>query len=237
MHLYIDIETIPGQKPYIREDIAKTISPPGNIKKPESIAKWMDESLESATEEKWRNTALDGTLGEIICISWAIDNEDPKVVLRELHNPESSLLAEFFIRLNSDLADKHSDYIKNPVWIGHYLSGFDLRFIWQRCVINQVRPSIEIPYNAKPWDGAVFDTKIEWSGLKSTRSGKSGLKSTGSGKLDSICKAFGYEGKGDIDGSKVWDYVKAGKIKEVAEYCCDDVEKTRLLHKRMTFTI
>jgi predicted PolB exonuclease-like 3'-5' exonuclease len=54
--------------------------------------------------------------------------------------------------------------------------------------------------------------------------------------LDKLCKAFGIETpKGGIDGSKVWDYVKAGKIDEVAAYCARDVEATRKVYKRLTF--
>ena len=111
-------------------------------------------------------------------------------------------------------------------WIGHYITGFDLRFLWQRCVINELPPGFHIPKDAKPWDARVFDTKIEWSGMQST----------GTGTLGAVCKSMGYDGKGDIDGSKVWDYVKEGRIQEVADYCKDDVEKVRILHKRMTFS-
>jgi len=39
----------------------------------------------------------------------------------------------------------------------------------------------------------------------------------------------------DIDGSKVWQYVQDGKIREVAEYCAKDVERTRQIYKRMNF--
>ena len=38
-----------------------------------------------------------------------------------------------------------------------------------------------------------------------------------------------------MDGSKVWDAVKNGEIDKVAEYCRDDVDKLRQIHKRMMF--
>jgi hypothetical protein len=90
-------------------------------------------------------------------------------------------------------------------------------------VINGVKPSVRIPYDAKPW-GDVIDTLYLWKGVS-----KSG------GSLDAICKAFGIPGKGDMDGSKVWDAVKNGEIDKVAEYCHDDVDKLRQIHKRMMF--
>ena len=49
--------------------------------------------------------------------------------------------------------------------------------------------------------------------------------------LDNLCKFFGFEGKGDIDGSQVYPMYKEGKIEEIAEYCRQDVIKTRKLEK------
>jgi hypothetical protein len=33
----------------------------------------------------------------------------------------------------------------------------------------------------------------------------------------------------------VWDYVQAGRIAEVADYCADDVRKVWAVYQRMTF--
>lgn len=216
--IYIDIETIPGQAEWIKEESDSKVSHPGNMSKQETIDKWWKENGAEAIDSAWRKTALDGSRGEIICISWAINDNDPIAVYRDsINDSEGAMLTEFFAHMRSASL--------NNQWIGHYITGFDLRFLWQRSVINQVKPTIKIPYDAKPWSDNVFDTKIEWSGMQST----------GTGSLDSVCRALGYKGKGDIDGSKVWDYVKEGRIEEVVEYCKDDVIKARLLHKRMTF--
>ncbi len=59
----------------------------------------------------------------------------------------------------------------------------------------------------------------------------------GRASLDSMCKALGLDGKpGDIDGSKVWDFVEAGKYQEVMDYNKWDVEQGRKVYKRLTFT-
>lgn len=223
MEITIDLETIPTQRADLKELIFKDISPPGNITKPESIEKWIAEKKPAVIEEKYRATALNGAYGEIVCIGWAFGDEEPQCLYRDLHESEEAILYEF----SKIVYDKVFGVKGQPQilkWIGHYLSGFDLRFLWQRYVINKHQPLFKIPYDAKPWADNIFDTKIEWTGL----TGKGG-------KLDEICRIFGYEGKGDIDGSKVWDYVKAGKIEEVAEYCKDDVIKSRLIYNRMTF--
>ena len=226
MNLYIDIETIPSQLDWVKKEIEDGITAPGQYKKPESIAKWLEDNRESAADDEWRKTGLNGALGEIVCISWAFGDDGILEVHRDLGESEADMLEEFFNLLGDDLDSRSMrGEVIRPIWTGHYISGFDLRFIWQRCVINRINPSISIPYNAKPWGGEIFDTLIEWKGVKSTPGGS----------LDAVCKAMGMDGKGDIDGSKVWDYVKDGRIDEVVEYCKDDVKKVRDLHKRMMF--
>jgi predicted PolB exonuclease-like 3'-5' exonuclease len=55
----------------------------------------------------------------------------------------------------------------------------------------------------------------------------SAFDSRGKVKLDEICKILGLPGKpGGIDGSQVDDYVQAGRIQEVADYCESDVVNT-----------
>lgn len=224
MFIYIDIETIPTQRDDIQAEIAAGVRHPGNISKAETIAKWEVESKPQAIEDAIHSTGLDGTYGEIICLGWAVNDSEPRCIGRNPEDSEAALLHEFFAKLSADLTDTHGNS-RLPTWVGHYITGFDLRFIWQRCVVNKVCPTVPIPYDAKPWGDRVFDTKIEWTGMNKT----------GNGTLHAISKALGYPGKGDLDGSKVWGAIKEGRLSEVMEYCKDDVIKTRLLHKRMTF--
>lgn len=225
MDLVIDIETVPTQRVDLKELIIKNISHPGTMTKPETIEKWNLEKKPAVIDEKYRATALNGTLGEIACIGWMIDDEEPQCLYRGLRESEEAILYAF----DQKIVERIYRTKGRPLtlkWIGHNLTWFDLRFLWQRYVINNLQPGIAIPYNAKPWDDRVFDTRFEWIGA----AGKGG-------SLNEISRALGYPGKsGDIDGSKVWDYVKAGRIKEVADYCKNvDVVQTRQLYNRMTF--
>ena len=53
---------------------------------------------------------------------------------------------------------------------------------------------------------------------------------------DNLAKALGIPGKpDDIDGSKVWDFVKAGKVDRVAEYNTYDVATVVEIHRRINF--
>ena len=170
-------------------------------------------------------TSLYGTVGEIISIAWAVDDAPVEGMIRDVTAAEDGLLLKALAAMNKQLGPMS----RRPLvtWVGHYITGFDLRFIWQRCVINKIKPPLVIPYDAKPWGDQVFDTKNEWSGM-TTRGSYS--------KLDDVMRAFGYDGKGDIDGSKVWDYIRDGKYEEVLEYNKKDVEDVRLAYHRMKFT-
>ena len=225
---YLDIETIPCQTPGYFEKCLASIKAPGNYSKPDTINKWMEENKFIEADKLHRKTSFDGALGEIISIAWAIDDNPVDVIYRDnlLIDDEKKLLVDFFDEI-SKLTDDHGQRTTISTWIGHYLTGFDLRFLWQRCVINGIKPSVIIPYDAKPWDPRVFDTKLEWTGASSSYSGI--------GKLGDMSQAFGFKGKGDLDGSKVYDYWIAGCIEEIAEYNKEDVEMCRRLYKKMNF--
>lgn len=232
MNIYLDIETIPSQSPEVKKEIADGITAPAQYKKQESIDQWLAENRESEADAAWRKTSFDGAYGQIVCISVAIDDAEPVTFWAEdWANYEPRILAEFFKYIEDStsraLSFGASSKIK-PVFIGHYVADFDLRFVFQRAVMLGIKPPSCIPFKAKPWDADVFDTMTEWAGTK------------GRVSLDKLCKVMGVDRKGteiadEIDGSKVWDFVAAGRIADVAKYCAADVERTRAVYKRLTF--
>lgn len=222
MKFTIDIETCPAQDPSIKAAIAATIQPPGNISKAETIELWHIEKKPALIEEQWRKTSFDGSCGHICVISVSLDDADPIAFCaggRWLED-ERDVLGQLFDFIDTECA-KHPNV--RPQFIGHNVIDFDLRFIFQRAVVLGIAPSHHIPFAARPWDDAVYDTMTRWAGTKDRIS------------LNKLSKALGLAGKGDIDGSMVWDYVNAGRIQEVAKYCCDDVSLTRDVYRRMTF--
>ncbi|HSI24991.1 MAG TPA: 3'-5' exonuclease, partial [Methylotenera sp.] len=50
--------------------------------------------------------------------------------------------------------------------------------------------------------------------------------------LDDLAKLCGFPGKLGMDGSKVWEAFKAGKIEEIRNYCETDVANTHLVYLR-----
>lgn len=221
MLITLDIETCPSQSQELKAEILANVKAPAQYKKPESIAEWIKENGEAEAEAAWRRTSFDGAYGHICVIGLALDDDEPIAIYEdEWHASEAPVLRRAFEWIDAACA-AHPNV--RPVFIGHNLVEFDLRFLFQRAVVLGVKPSRHIPFYAKPWDDSVFDTMARWAGVKDRV------------KLDKLAKACGLKGKDGIDGSMVWDYVRDGRIAEIAEYCKQDVALARAIYRRMTF--
>ena len=224
-HLYFDLETAPSTSSLVRELLALDIKPPGSMSKPDTIRQWEIDKKPELVEEAVKKTALDGALGSIAVIGVAFGDDDPETFYApgatDPSKHEANILRAFFSHLDRMVAEH---YRKPPVWVGHFISGFDLRFLYQRCVVLGIKPPSYIPFNAKPWDGDLFDTMVRWAGVRDTI------------KMDKLAKALGLPGKQGLDGSQVAEYIAAGRIAEVADYCANvDVRQVREIHRKMCF--
>ena len=224
MNTFIDIETIPQQpETESKAVIAESIKAPAKMTKAETIADWHSGAgkyagaKDALIEKTYRDTSFDGSKGEIISIAWAQDDEDIQSVSRELGESEADMLEKFFATIRP-LGSR-----RPPFFVGQYIAGFDLKFLFHRAVILGVNPMLDLPFSGR--HGLQFYcTQQAWAGFGGRMS------------QDNLCKAFGIEGKpDDIDGSKVWDFVKAGKINEVEAYNRDDVHKNRIIYNRLNF--
>jgi len=107
--------------------------------------------------------------------------------------------------------------------VGHNLLGFDLPFIFQRCLVHCIsaRPLVDLgEYRVR----GVFDTMHHWwLGAKRNVS------------LDDIAWALGIESSktATAEGSKVFELYQAGKLAEIREYNLNDVRVTRKVYERM----
>ncbi len=223
MNVFLDIETIPAQpEDEAKKLIAETISAPATMKKPETIEAWhngdgkYEGAKDALIEEKYRRTSFDAAQGEIISIAFAIEDGPVFNYNRSLYQPEEDLLIYLF----QDLFDPSG---RRPFFIGHYIGKFDLKFLFQRAVILGINPGLDLNQHGRHGKD-FYDTMLAWAGYGNTIS------------LDNLCKALRIKGKpNDIDGSKVWDFVKAGKINEVGEYNKNDVELVREVYNRLNF--
>src|SRR5690606_38682845 len=117
---------------------------------------------------------------------------------------------------------KKGGYVDVIRWIGHNITGIDLKIIRHRSMILGIRPPASIPFHSKPWDENPYDTMAQWDARNFV-------------SLDKLAKAFGLAGKGDVDGSKVYDMYLNGQFKEIGEYCADDAELAYKIYQRMIF--
>ena len=95
-NIFLDIETIPVQSQSARDEIKSQITPPGNIKKPESIEKWLAENADAAAAEAIGKTSFDPAQGHICTIAWAIDDGPVWSVHAQSVDQEAVILRQFF---------------------------------------------------------------------------------------------------------------------------------------------
>ena len=111
--------------------------------------------------------------------------------------------------------------------VGHNIIGFDLPFIFQRCLVQgiQVHPFVNLgEHNVR----GVFDTMHRWwLGARRTVS------------LDDLAWALGIESSktSEVEGSKVFDLYQAGKLDVIREYNLNDVGVTRKVYERMVASL
>jgi len=223
MNIYIDIETIPEQpEEAAKALIAETIQAPGQMSKQETIDEWHAGAgkyagvKDALIEETYRKGSFDGAKGEIISIAFANDECDP-IVTSRADGGEWEMLTLAFARLEAILNGK------SPWFIGHNIGGFDLKFLFQRCVINRVNPNVDLKQYGRH-GSQFYDTMQAWAGYGNRIS------------QDNLCLALGLPQKpADITGANVWDHYKAGNIQRIAEYNASDIETVRSIHKRMHF--
>lgn len=190
------------------------------------VERFRDEKLDETAQEELHKTCFDGGKGHIAVIGMAINDAEPISGYCEDSDGTFDIgMERDVISLAFEWIDESFNPSKDmrPVFVGHNITGFDLRFLFQRAVVLGIRPPSIIPFQAKPWSEYVFDTMLAWAGVGNRIS------------LDNLCKALGIEGKGSIDGSMVWPMIQEGRIAEVAEYCRHDVEITRNAFYRLSF--
>jgi DNA polymerase elongation subunit (family B) len=217
-YLYLDIETIPAQDDETKARIAAAVKVPGTLKKADSIAAWEKEQRPAAVEEAISRSGLNGAYGHVCCVGFAFDDDDPQCVSWPLQHESE---AETLRYLSTFLATSTLP----PTVVGHNVANFDIRFLWQRAMVLGVKMPAWFPRDPKPWSLEVFDTMTAWAGARDTIS------------MDNLCAALGIPGKGDIDGSMVGDLWAKGEHRKIAAYCLQDVERTRLIHRKMMIAL
>lgn len=199
MKLFFDIETLPvsgDQLPIIKQFYED--------------ARGKKKDLTTDFETYMRHTSFQGEFGRILCIGYAVDDDEVKC----LSGDETKMLKDFWqLAKDADL------------FIGHNIMEFDLRFIYKRSVILGIKPSRDLSF-ARYRNNPIYDTMKEWEKWAAQGSSLHRL---------SIALGISSPKEEGIDGSQVYDFYLAGKSYEIIEYCKRDVVATREIYKKINF--
>ena len=200
MKMFLDIETLPADEK--NKDILLDIY----TRKAEKSKKDL-----GSFEEFLENTSFDGSFGCICCIGYAMDNEPTQCISGD----EAQILRDFWSLASSV-----------DVFIGFNIIDFDMRFIYQRSIIQGVKPTKEISF-ARYRNSPMYDVMWEWA--KWNNQPKI--------SLHALSKALSLKSskEGDIEGKDVAKAYLDGRIKEICTYCEADVELTRQIYRKTTF--
>ena len=194
-------------------------------------------ALDNATDEDIANIALhqrrqhNGSdflplhQHKVCAISCALrEGSNFKVwTLGDANSTEAEIIQRFF-----DGIEKYTPQIIS--WNG---SGFDLPVLHYRAMVNGVQAP-------RYWDLGEDDKDFKWNNYISRYHTRhldlmdllALYNARANAPLDDLAKLCGFPGKLGMEGSKVWDAFKAGKIEEIRNYCETDVANTHLVYLR-----
>lgn len=173
-----------------------------------------------------KEAGLHAEFARIVCITVGRINGDELVVKTYNQDDEKELLEEF----NKDLS-LVTDAQPKTMFCGHAAIGFDIPFIFKRCMVNQVEPNDLLDTaGKKPWEvsDTIVDTKDLWKG-------------TGFRPSSLINIAVSLEipsPKDDISGAEVGDLYwsgEKGRVDRISRYCEKDVLTTANVVRRCRF--
>ena len=167
-------------------------------------------------DKEYEKSCFDSTFCQIVCIGGIILNDafEPQEAVAWYGSDERELLRQFWTRIGQ---------LRPALFITHNGLGFDFPILRNRSIIRQVKPSVDISlakYRTEP----IFDTLAVWSNWEAR----------GRIKLDVLARVLGCETKSG-SGQQVADMWRAGRGKDIAQYCLRDCYVTYACYSRMTF--
>jgi 3'-5' exonuclease len=219
--IFLDIETLPPVESF-REKLAKEIyAEPG----PDELGP-DEEEIDVELERRFRNLALRGEWGRLLCIGLVIE-EDGVIrqcgalgrdrETRQFHMDEARTLKAFWKLVAGFREGK-------DLFIGHNLLDFDLPFLYKRSCIHGIKPSVRLSFR-RFQPSPVFDTMWEWTKWRKLIS------------LHELAQALGIPSpkESGVDGLEIYDLYQQGRHEEIAEYCMRDVKCTREVFYRLQY--
>jgi len=204
--IYFDIET--GPLP-----AGELVIPPfdpaavklGNTKHPDLIAEKIQRAEENHVSDYIKNAALDALSGQVLCIGYRVEHEQPAVICAGADN-EKFMLLQFWSLLER--------FERRPQLIGFNVKPFDLPFLVKRSWKHR----LTVPYwirNGRYWSDLIVDLREVWQ-LGDNRA---------HGSLAAISRHLGLGDKAG-NGALFHELFKNDREAAIA-YCLRDVELTQ----------
>lgn len=206
MNLFLDIETIPREEPTIDE-----IKACSACKKADTIEEDFKNNYDKLLEKALKKKGVGLMDNKIVCLAYAFD--DAPVV--SLSGTEEEIMVGF-----EEAIKENSLTYTEIEMVGFNIRKFDAPVIFLRACLYDNKEVKFVLSSGRNKIKDVMEMAVYWN--RNTYV-----------SLDRACKFFGLEGKAGVDGSMVYPMYKEGKYKEIAEYCRQDVEKTRSLYKKL----
>lgn len=247
MNIYIDIETLRSPEAHrlqILEDVKENFKAPSTLTKAQAaidlgltdakeikftskddmIARWEKELAATKSEDvaqaQWEKTSFNPDVAQIACICTYAEGYKQQFDLIDFKN-EKAMLSEFHEYINALCSANGAESIRKPNFIGHYITKFDLPFIWKRSVINDVKTCRNVKWVDVKHGYGCYDTMTAWAGYGNSIS------------ADNLCAILNIKGKTEgMDGSLVYDTWQTDPQK-VIDYCHDDVAMVKAIHERL----
>ncbi len=204
--IYFDIET--GPLP-----LGELVIPPfdpsqvklGNVKNPDLIAEKIQKAEENHAADYIKNAALDALSGQVLCIGYRIEHDQPAVLCSDADG-EAAMLRQWWAALN--------DFQRQPKLVGFNIKAFDLPFLIRRSWRHRLTP----PYwlrQGRYWNDLIVDLRDVWQ-LGDSRA---------HGSLAAISRHLGLGEKAGngADFSNLWQTDREAAI----NYCLRDVQLTQ----------
>jgi predicted PolB exonuclease-like 3'-5' exonuclease len=247
MDIYIDIETLRSPEAHrlqILKDVKENFKAPSTLTKAQAaidlgltdakeikftskddmIARWEKELAKTKSEDvaqaQWEKTSFDPNVAQIACICTYAKGYQQQFDLIDFKS-EKAMLSEFHEYINALCSANDVESIRKPNFIGHYITKFDLPFIWKRSVINDVETCRNVKWVDVKHGYGCYDTMTAWAGYGNSIS------------ADNLCAILGIKGKTEgMDGSLVYNTWQTNPQK-VIDYCHDDVAMVKAIHERL----
>ena len=177
----------------------------GNVKNPDLIAEKIQKAEENHAADYIKNAALDAISGQVLCIGYRIEHDQPAVLCSDADG-EAAMLRQWWAALN--------DFQRQPKLVGFNIKAFDLPFLIRRSWRHRLTP----PYwlrQGRYWNDLIVDLREVWQ-LGDSRA---------HGSLAAISRHLGLGEKAGngADFSNLWQTDREAAI----NYCLRDVQLTQ----------